>query len=122
MSRKYIFFTLLVLVVSVLTVGGGLYYLEQKKVAASKFETQVVKQTVNDPQGYTGKNEEHSISVDLLEIKEQLSRDRYKQEELELMIGELRLKQTQSEQQIEQRLNKINELKPLLEKSAEPGG
>lgn len=120
MSQKFIFFTILVLVVSALAVGGGVYYIDQNKVAAPKLANQTVNRTVSDIQRHNDTNKGQLLPIDLLEIQEQLNRDRHRQEELKQMIGELRSKQMQSEKKIEQRLNKINELKPLLDKSVDP--
>ncbi len=122
MSRKFIFFTILVLVVSALAVGGGVYYLDQNKVATPKLANQTVNHTVNNMQGHNDTNKGQLLPINLLEMQEQLNRDRHRQEELKQMIGKLRSKQIQSEKKIEQRLNKINELKPLLNKSVDPAG
>lgn len=119
----------LVLIVVALTVGAGWYYFEQtisvdtQSVSEAVSETQPIDIIKNPKNLKNSIDEKENLSgPNLLEMQEQLELDRYRQAELEQLIDVLRLKRTQSDKQIEQRLNKINELKPLLETSAEPAG
>ena len=126
MSQQSTLIKGLVLIVLALTAGASWYYFEQAKnvnaqpVSEAMSEAQTIDIT-QSPKDQIDEKENLSLP-NLLEMQEQLELDRYRQAELEQLIDVLRLKRIQSNKQIEQRLNKINELKPLLETSAEPAG